>query len=83
MYPAEVETILCQHPDVAGAVVVGTESTETGETVVAHVVGAVDFEELDAFAKERLSRYKCPTSYHRVDELPVAPTGKLIRRELR
>ncbi len=83
VYPAEVENILTQHPGVSGAVVVGAANIETGETVVAHVAGDVDLEELDGFAKARLTRYKCPTTYHVVDELPVAPTGKLIRRELR
>lgn len=83
VYPSEVESILMEHPDVRGAVVVGTPHGDTGEAVVAHVSGVVDRDELDAFAQARLSRYKCPTEYHFVDELPVAPTGKLIRRELR
>ncbi len=83
VYPSEVESILMEHPAVRGAVVVGTPHGDTGEAVAAHVSGDVDAEELDAFAQARLSRYKCPTEYHFVDELPVAPTGKLIRRELR
>ncbi len=83
VYPAEVENILSEHPDVLGVVVVGGESVETGETVIAHVCGSPDLDELDAFAKARLTRYKCPTEYRLVDELPVAPTGKIIRRELR
>ncbi len=83
VYPSEVETILMEHPAVRGAVVVGAPHGETGETVVAHVSGDATAEELDAFVRARLSRYKCPTEYRFVDELPVAPTGKLIRRELR
>ncbi len=83
VYPAEVENILIEHPDVRGAVVVGGLHLDTGETVIAHVLGDIDTAELDAFAQARLSRYKCPTEYHLVEELPVAPTGKLIRRELR
>lgn len=83
VYPAEVESALMEHADVRGAVVVGTAHGETGETVVAHVSGDVDVAELDSFARKRLSRYKCPTEYHIVDQLPVAPTGKPVRRELR
>lgn len=83
VYPAEVETALLEHPEVRGAVVVGAADVDTGETVVAHVLGSVTAQELDAHARARLSRYKCPTDYRFVDELPVAPTGKLIRRELR
>ncbi|MEM9564497.1 MAG: AMP-binding protein [Actinomycetota bacterium] len=83
VYPAEVESVLMEHPDVTGAIVVGTPHGETGETVAAHVAGQVTADELDAFVRARLSTYKCPTEFHFVDELPVAPTGKLIRRELR
>ncbi len=83
VYPAEVENVLLEHPDVRGAVVVGTIHLDTGEAVVAHVSGDVDTDELDRHARANLSRYKCPTAYHLVDELPVAPTGKKIRRELR
>ena len=83
VYPSEVENVLMEHPLVRGAVVVGSPHGETGETVVAHVSGEVEPDELDSFVRERLSRYKCPTKIHFVDELPVAPTGKVIRRELR
>ncbi len=83
VYPAEVENVLMQHPDVRGAVVVGNDHAETGETVVAHVSGDVGEEELLAFARSQLGGYKVPTILHFVDELPVAPTGKAIRRELR
>jgi len=75
--------VLLEHPDVRGAVVVGAIDLDSGETVVAYVSGDIDSEALDAHARANLSRYKCPTAYHLVDELPVAPTGKLIRRELR
>ena len=83
VYPAEVENVLLEHPDVRGAVVVGNIHLDTGETVVAYVSGDVDAAELDQHARANLSRYKCPTKYHLVDDLPVAPTGKKIRRELR
>ncbi len=83
VYPAEVENVLLEHPDVRGAVVVGNIHLDTGETVVAYVSGDVDAAELDSHARANLSRYKCPTQYHLVDDLPVAPTGKKIRRELR
>ncbi len=83
VYPAEVEAVLREHPAVEGAVVVGAPSDETGEAVIAHVTGSVDGAELHAWARERLSRYKCPADIVFAEELPVAPTGKLIRRELR
>ncbi len=87
VYPGEVESVLVTHPDVAGAVVVGELAETTGETVVAYINvaggGQVADSSLAQFAREHLSEYKCPTSYRFVDELPMAPTGKLIRRKLR
>ncbi len=83
VYPAEVEQILLTHPDVTGAIVVGEPHDLTDETVVAYVTGAVEPEVLITFAHDQLTRYKCPTSIYVVDELPIAATGKLIRRELR
>ena len=83
VYPAEVENILLEHPGVRGAVVTGAPALETGEMVVAHVLGTATAEELEAHARSNLSRYKCPVEYRFVDELPVAASGKLIRRELR
>ncbi len=83
VYPAEVEAVLEDHPDVVDAVVVGAPHAETGETVIAHVIGDVSSDDLDTFVRGRLSRYKCPTEFHLVDVLPVAATGKPIRRELR
>ena len=83
VYPAEVENVLMQHPGVGGAIVTGTDDALTGETVVAHVTGDVTREELEAHVAKHLSRYKWPTQYQFLDELPIAPTGKAIRRALR
>jgi len=83
VYPAEVENVLLGHGGVRGAVIVGNTHVDTGETVVAYISGDVDIAELEQLAASSLSRYKCPTKYHLVEELPVAPSGKKIRRELR
>ena len=83
VYPAEVESVLMEHPDVRGAVVVGTPHSDTGEAVVAHVSGQVSESDLNAFARARMSGYKCPTEFHFVEELPIAPTGKVVRKSLR
>lgn len=83
VYPAEVEDVLLQVAGVRGAVVVGGDHSETGETVIAYVSGDVAIAELEAFAATHLSRYKRPTMYHLVDELPATSTGKSLRLELR
>ena len=83
VYPGEVESVLMEHPAVRGAVVTGAADLDTGETVIAHILGDATADELAEHARANLSRYKCPTEYRFVDELPVAPSGKVIRRELR
>ena len=83
VYPAEVETALMGHPDVTGAIVTGSADSFTGERVVAHVTGTADQAGLEAYMSEHLSKYKRPTEYHFLDELPIAATGKAIRRALR
>ena len=83
VYPAEVETALIKHPDVRGAIVTGHANEATGEMVVAHISGEVSETELRAHIAEHLSRHKWPAEYHFLDELPIAPNGKPIRRALR
>ncbi len=83
VYPAEVENVLMAHPGVHGAIVTGAADAMTGEAVIAHVTGTASQQELEEHVAEHLSRYKQPTVYHFLDELPIAPNGKAIRRALR
>jgi long-chain acyl-CoA synthetase len=87
VYPAEVEDVLREHPDVAEAAVVGEASDRTGEAVVAHVVPAAGRtptpDDLIAHCAGSLARYKCPSRLEIVDALPRSFAGKLLRRELR
>jgi acyl-CoA synthetase (AMP-forming)/AMP-acid ligase II len=87
VYPAEVERVLRQHPDIADVAVIGVPDERWGETVKAVVVpaeGAVpDEAALIAFTRDRLAHYKCPTSVSVVPALPRNPTGKVLKRQLR
>ena len=88
IYPAEVENVLHGHPDVAQVAVVGVPDDRWGETVLAIVVPEPgvhpDPDEMIVYTRERLAHYKCPTSVEVRDEpLPLNPTGKVLRRELR
>jgi long-chain acyl-CoA synthetase len=87
VYPREVERVLLEDPAVADAAVVGAPHPLTGETVVAYVVPradeTVEVAAIQARCRERLARYKCPSSVEVVDGLPHTATGKLQRRQLR
>jgi long-chain acyl-CoA synthetase len=87
VYPAEVEQVIADHPQVAEVAVVGVPHPATGEAVRAYVVpvpgATVDEATVQAWARERLARYKCPSSVLVVDELPKGMTGKVLRRVLR
>jgi long-chain acyl-CoA synthetase len=86
VYPQEVEHVLLAHPGVAEAAVVGVPDPVTGEAVHALVVpagGGASFDELRDHCGRNLARYKCPTSFEIVEELPRSAIGKIRKGSLR
>ena len=85
VYPAEVEHVLRDHPQVSDVAVVGVPDAEWGETGRAYVVPHTehfDGDALLAFARERLAGYKCPREVRLVAELPHTPSGKIQKHLL-
>ena len=85
VYPAEVERVLRQHPNVADAAVVAVPDEEWGETGRAYVVPRsrpFDTGELLAWAGERLAGYKRPRQVELSEELPRTPSGKIQKHLL-
>ena len=87
VYPVEVERVLCSHPAVAEAAVIGIPDEQWGEAVHAVVVvrpGAeLAEEEIRAHARTSLAGYKVPKSVEFVGELPKNASMKVLKRELR
>jgi len=82
----EVEAVLRAHPAVRDACVVGLPDAGWGEIVAAAVVGVegeFDLDELDEWARERLSPAKRPRRWHRLDRLPLNVNGKVDRERVR
>jgi fatty-acyl-CoA synthase len=86
VFPVEIENLLTSRQDVADATVIGVADPEFGQRLKAFVVptgGAeLDAEELRAFVKANLARYKVPREVVFLDELPRNPTGKVVRAKL-
>jgi len=86
VYPLEVENLLAERPDVLDAAVVGVPDPEFGQRLRAFVVPSPDStrdpDEIKAFVKSNLARYKVPRDVVFLDELPRNATGKLLRRVL-
>lgn len=87
VYPAEVERVLRQHPDVADVCVIGAPDPEFGEAVTAFVVrrpgSQPDEQGLIDHARADLAGYKKPRRVLFVDELPRGSTGKVAKTVLR
>jgi long-chain acyl-CoA synthetase len=87
VYPAEVENALMRHVGVGDVAVIGVPHERWGETAKAVVVKAPGAdpteEEIIAFAREHLARFKCPTSVDFVEVLPRNPSGKVLKKDLR
>lgn len=86
VYPVEVEQVINSHPDVVQSAVVGREVQDNEEVVAfvelaAHATLATDA--LAAYLRERLSPYKLPSEIRFLPQLPAAPTGKILKHELR
>jgi acyl-CoA synthetase (AMP-forming)/AMP-acid ligase II len=85
--PQEVEDVICRHPAVAQAGVVGVPDDTWGESVRAFVVlktgAAATADDLRTFLLELLGDWKVPDSIYFERELPLGPTGKVNRRLLR
>ena len=87
VYPAEVESAIYGHPDVADVAVIGVPDAQWGEAVKAVCVAkpghSIDPASVIAWARERIAGFKVPKSVDVVPELPRNPTGKVLRRALR
>jgi len=87
VYPAEVETVLYELPQIAEAAVIGIPDDrwgEVGRAVIALRAGETLGEgEILAHCARKLARFKVPKSVFFVAALPRNATGKVLKRELR
>jgi fatty-acyl-CoA synthase len=86
VYPAEVESVLYEHPAIIEVAVIGVPDERWGEAVTA-IAAIAEGEELTLegqrdFAGDKLARFKFPTQLQTIDEIPRNAAGKVLKREL-
>lgn len=86
VWPAEVEAMMYEHPDIQEVCIIATPDPRRGETVKAVVVPRAgrdpSVEEIRGWCRERMAAYKVPAVVEFADGLPKSPTGKVQWRVL-
>ncbi|MDI9974428.1 long-chain fatty acid--CoA ligase [Rhodococcus sp. IEGM 1307] len=87
VYSTEVENALASHPDVVQCAVIGVPDDRFGERVHAFLVmkpgTSLTCDDVRAHSKKLIAGYKSPRSITIVEQMPVSPAGKILKRELR
>jgi len=82
-YPAEIENILCDHPAISQAAVIGIDDERMGEVAKAFVVlkpnQDLDTASLLEWSKENMANYKVPRAIEFVRALPTNAAGKVMK----
>lgn len=83
----ELENAALEHPDVAQAAVIGVPDTKWDERPLMLLVPKADCQpeskDIQDFLRGRVAKWWIPERIDFVDELPIGPTGKILKREIR
>jgi long-chain acyl-CoA synthetase len=84
VYPREVEEVVNRFPGVNQVAVIGIPDDVHGEEIVAVLVAdeGVDADEVREWTKGHIGSHKYPRRIEFVDELPLGPSGKVLKRVL-
>lgn len=87
VYPREIEEVFYEHPKVQEVCAIGISHIHRGEAVKAFVVmkrgETVTEEEMIAFCRDKLAKYKWPVAVAFRDAFPKSTVGKILRKDLR
>jgi fatty-acyl-CoA synthase len=87
LFPAEIENVLLEHPDVAEVAVVGVPCPRMGEAVAAFIRPlpgkSMDSKALAAHCRAQIAAQKTPAHWIEVSSFPLTGSGKIQKFELR
>ena len=87
IYPREIEEVLVRHPEIYDAAVVGEPDPKWGERIKAYIVTRnntpVENTELKLFCGKYLAKFKVPSEFESITELPRNASGKVLKTKLR
>src|SRR5699024_9692280 len=87
IYPQEIEAVLLKHSSVGDVAVIGLPDETLGETVCAVIQLKKDqkltMTDVINYLSQRISTYKVPQEVIFVDEIPITPSGKVKKNELK
>jgi len=86
VYPTEVERVICTHPGVQDAAVIGIPHEYKGEEIKAYVIlkegESAEKQEILEYLGSRIAHFKIPSAIEFVESLPKNVMGKILRRQL-
>jgi long-chain acyl-CoA synthetase len=87
VYPQEIDDLLLKHPKIQEAATVGVPDQLRGERIYSYVVSKENEtatpEEILAYCKNNLAKYKIPKRIIMRQSFPKSPLGKILKRELK
>jgi len=87
IFPAEIEHVLSEHPEIVECAVIGVTDKRRGEVPKAFIVCNKDKEvkdhDIKDFCRGKLANFKIPAHIEIRPELPKGPTGKILKKVLK
>ncbi len=87
VFPLEVEQVISEHPAVKNVCVIGVPDEKWGHSIRAVVQlkegKEASSEEITSMCEDKLAGYKKPRSVAFVEEFPLSPVGKVLRKKIR
>ncbi|MGB4959933.1 MAG: AMP-dependent synthetase, partial [Saprospiraceae bacterium] len=84
-YPAEIERVLRQIPQISDCAVIGVSDAKWGEVGSAFIVSEpkVTEDEIKSFLQTQLAKFKIPKYFQFLNALPKTDSGKIDRKSLK